>query len=938
MKRTHLSGVLAGWLMIMAALIMVHAAPAHAIATDEFPDADTALGGNTNNVRASVALGGPGFSRNTPIGDFKIFYPLSGPGALPPGITPLSLRIENACRPPDAFTPNTDMDLSIHLVQADGSLNPANLSLKSANTADCVGNDIFLDFTSADLRVVPSMYGTDWGVIMLRAQKTNAPGATDFRVRVQNGNGRVTYAEQTYADALSPVQPSQSAFAIFDSITRDDPRDYSFDFKPDCSFISTFPGSDPYIKWQDADANTYYENNNIWFTIERRDGITDNIEWTVTINNTTVPDIGNDGDFRSLQIQMGDTTDYFRWSWFDVTGFNGVEFWIPFSEMNRTVTSCPPPAGALTCSVIVPATINPSTDYNVQFSITNNTGGLIDAGDGYDMGANFGGGTPNYMAPNGGDWVRADIPWATQGPIPDGGTMTWTETFRAARPSVGVGLHTAAGPYSGTGLTLGNHNFTFGMISGGTYTGAICPATLTVVPLPGSITCTITINPVTPSINQDITIRVSINNNPASGFSLTNADNPLRVSATKGILGSTVVAYAPDPLDPGPVPAVGTITANAGALGAFTVTATIQMTAGPPVSCPSQAAQVAAKPYVKFFGGDVYAGGWFNDGANACAVQGGDATATIKTFARNDRFANAYNGSSVEFAAFTMAGITGDSDASSIDQERGFYSASTRSRGREGLYLTFANTDSGYAAPNDRWHATFWGGGFDTNPKCIEDFFTTTRLPSINAAPGSFNINTIGADGQYEFSDGPGIDTNVIQSPGPQLFARRATIYSAGDVYIDDNISYDTNFAAGIPYLTIIAKGNIYIDASVTNIDALLIAQPTDTTGAEGGRIYTCAQRAGFSFSLYDQASIYAACSNKLTIHGAMIAQQVRFFRTNGTLGQAGTPEFPNTATIAEVIDTTPEFFMGTPMFRPRAGSSTGAQMYHAIQALPPVF
>src|SRR5690606_24660439 len=106
-----------------------------------------------------------------------------------------------------------------------------------------------------------------------------------------------------------------------------------------------------------------------------------------------------------------------------------------------------------------------------------------------------------------------------------------------------------------------------------------------------------------------------------------------------------------------------------------------------------------------------------------------------------------------------------------------------------------------------------------------------------------------------------------------------------------------------IPYITVIARGNIYIQSDVNNLSGLFIAQPLPD--GSKGEIYTCANGKTVP------ANKFAACSGRnadanallnaicnggnnattrtltgtpLTVYGSFIARRVSFDRTNGSL------------------------------------------------------
>ena len=94
------------------------------------------------------------------------------------------------------------------------------------------------------------------------------------------------------------------------------------------------------------------------------------------------------------------------------------------------------------------------------------------------------------------------------------------------------------------------------------------------------------------------------------------------------------------------------------------------------------------------------------------------------------------------------------------------------------------------------------------------------------------------------------------------------------------------------------------------------------------GRIYTC--RKNPNGAAIAPQSITTKCDNKLTIKGALIAQRIVLERTLGTLGGANLYEDGSEPNVAEVVNFTPEFYLGKPAFK---ASQTKPDI---IKSLPP--
>jgi hypothetical protein len=362
-------------------------------------------------------------------------------------------------------------------------------------------------------------------------------------------------------------------------------------------------------------------------------------------------------------------------------------------------------------------------------------------------------------------------------------------------------------------------------------------------------------------------------------------------------------------------------TINIPSSGTYPQTASVGWTAGPynsggnTVPCSGQAnLQVAFEPYLKAYGGDVWAGGSF---AASCGSSGG-----IFAYAGLNG-AGKYIGSSGQFGVTALMNING------------FYSSSVRTVANQPPKdTTFSNVTG---VPNSD---TTYGGGYGGSGICMPDYYATTQnapvsKPNLNAAVSSSPLGK----SQYIITKVKGPPTITIP------LGHQIAVYAVGDLYIDRNIVFDTAARAttdDIPAFVMIVKGNIYIDPGVTQLDGIYIAQPSVPATPTDGRIYTCAPDAG---ALYPAASLLASCSSQLVVNGALIAQQVKFLRTFKSLNDSTPAEIPNFAdgtgtNAAEVINYTPEMYLApSPLLdlsNPVGGSGYGK--YQAIYGLPPVF
>lgn len=355
--------------------------------------------------------------------------------------------------------------------------------------------------------------------------------------------------------------------------------------------------------------------------------------------------------------------------------------------------------------------------------------------------------------------------------------------------------------------------------------------------------------------------------------------------------------------------------------------------------CQPQQAIPKSRPYLKVFGGDVSAGGWFNNGNDSCSsstnVQQGDKGG-IRTFASPNVASHPYrSGSSSEFAAFAL-GLIDNQTAS----KRGFYSWSQGSAVRPMASivpfdtLEFANT------PQDGQF------GFTADSGCIKDYYSNQLTSGATGISG--NLNSIPAGGGANTSRIFNHGTSSFSINGPWQFQQneRLTIYVSGDVYINTDITY-SNSVLRPSYFSLIAKGNIYIGSNVRRLDGLYIAQPDFGSTSGKGNIWTCAVPgpgpAG-TLKAPTPGEIVTACTGngKLTINGAVIAKHVTFNRVGNLTGNtlsavrhpSQDPEVAGNNKSVEEINYIPDMVTGSPFLSTEGSNSR----LDAVTILPPVF
>lgn len=311
---------------------------------------------------------------------------------------------------------------------------------------------------------------------------------------------------------------------------------------------------------------------------------------------------------------------------------------------------------------------------------------------------------------------------------------------------------------------------------------------------------------------------------------------------------------------------------------------------------------VGAKPYVRAYGGDVVAGSDFMSAAGTCT---NNSNAAIVGWNRRSGTPD-YAGAGAQYAVMALNSIQDFSSSQGT-------AAGVGSPRPSGLVLSNVGTSAGTG---------FFGGNFGSVP-CVPDYYGTP--PSTATALSSpVNVSSL-ASGDYTVNGPVTLNGGGIVNPN-----NRITIYVNGDVFISSGITYAGSWSvANMPLFRLIVKGNIIIDNDIAALDGLYVAQPN---GSVGGIISTCGLASlGTTLLAPSDPTFHAQCdNNKLTVNGSLIARQIQFARTGGTVSQS---------TNTEAIGTAAESIVYSPiMWIPQPGSTTSTSgTYDSITTLPPV-
>jgi hypothetical protein len=305
--------------------------------------------------------------------------------------------------------------------------------------------------------------------------------------------------------------------------------------------------------------------------------------------------------------------------------------------------------------------------------------------------------------------------------------------------------------------------------------------------------------------------------------------------------------------------------------------------------------RIVAKPYTRVFRGDVAVGGGLADSSGSCV---NNPQAVIVGW--NQRGAT-YAGAGAQYAVMALNQIF--DFTSSIGNTAG---GASKPQG-----LSFRNTVTDAANGN-------FGGNFGSLP-CIPDHYATmpTSTSALPATVAAMTSNSYAGTGPVTLGGGGIVNPN-----------NRISVYIDGDVYITSNITYSGTWSVGsIPMFRLIARGNIYIDNDVSQLDGLYVAQ---RNGSSGGIIYTCTTSA--APLVPTDPAFFAACDNsRLQVNGSLVAHQVQLGRTAGTVSQSTDSETAAGGNAGEAIT------YGPIMWIPQPTGTGAAAEYDAITTLPPI-
>jgi hypothetical protein len=803
------------------------------------------------------------------------------------------------------------------------------------------------------------------------------------------GNGGANYTTCTASGGPPRNSSNHNLFSLWSNYNDNDSSHkdtFLVDFKGDCSLTSAKTVN---LRWYDADAfgSSGTQVDGLYFNLydETMDAYVKDTNGNLIkdYGSSNANKLGGNDSYRDLSFVLQPNHVY-TWGWHNVSATNGIQLWLPYSGLTNLDCS---PSGSdnAQCLSITPSNPNPVAGTTISIRVVmKNTGTTTwTTAGGYRARMNVSGvltdqnsGTVNPSANHA--YTFGGLTNATAGGISYGFKMVHNGSVFPPAPNPLCSVLINWQPR----LAIDCQNTVIrGNSSGQSYFLHFAASDGSVIfPNPGPLTpktySTFNDFPLAPHLSYDVTLvdtnGISLESqhlpqcmfaqcesslvfngaavvepgqqgNATYGIMLWNFTGKtfgqgtyvVRVSGQLGIAGGGDISKAFPPGGWSNFDGPFKVTANyEGYMHADLLFFNAQnLNNEPPawsINCNSNPYRPQTRPTLRVTNGDISTGGGFASN-NSCSSNfangkpryisptsaGGTPQAGgLRTFAVPQSF----QGSGGDFAAYALGYITGIAAGND-----GFYSAAAKTGGKTYSDLMFSNLTG-----NGTNLGGLLGGEF-TAAHCTPDYFNDTRLTELTPKNAvNVNVGSYSADTQELLKiNGPQPCIRISGTMNPGV---RLTIYTDEDVCIDGNITYSpwnidtTNTTNEAPYLTIITKGNIYVQSNVSTITGLFIAQPEDD-GINGGVFTSCANNA----SVADPAFIAANCHGAFTVKGSVIAQHIYPTRVgNGTM-------FNNTG-LAETFDYAPSAAVGRPYLKPLCGGAAVAQCEESNANLPPVF
>ena len=397
-------------------------------------------------------------------------------------------------------------------------------------------------------------------------------------------------------------------------------------------------------------------------------------------------------------------------------------------------------------------------------------------------------------------------------------------------------------------------------------------------------------------------------------------------------------------------------------------------------------------PYIKTYGGDVSAGGWF--GSNCIGSQyqdpnyvssGGstsNSTGGILTYSFTGSSIKPFDGgSSSQYGAIALGDIARNRlhTTDTLDSPIGFYSSGANKFDGSINVLGFANINS---------LAGQFNGSTRNASQCIPDYFgmySPTNNPTTitpDAGHQQDFLAPMAADGSCPANGVYYIDATRLSGAYYNLNQDQArdicdssniAVIVKGNVRITNDIHYqsDSQNVSKVPKFVLVVEGNIYLDSSVGHLDGWYVAQtdPTKTVADDSGVVWDCFPD-GTTGTSVDASFISQNCRHPLVVTGSITAKHINLLRSGGDVNNYDDNETPGPCldtglsspqcdedmnfltklipncdqaaptdcSVSEIFNYSPMVVIGGGFFNKGSGSLTAGAQIESLVSLPPVF
>lgn len=751
----------------------------------------------------------------------------------------------------------------------------------------------------------PARFGPDKRYIDLDLSLTNT-SASNAPMRVYTGRGDSQVTFMSYSEGATG-----SAFALWsnDIGYPNEQIEYRLRFSPDCRYGAGSNFTD-YLRWFDADQGAPPQGTT---------------QFGMTLMNLTTNqavlwldsgsfNFGGDNTHGNTPVTLTGGHTY-EWTWYGVNRANGIQIFMPFSEVGATINCNRLPSGN------VSASCNANAVLTITVSGTDPDGGTV-----YRHVRDYRG-TPG-LDPYESFGHQGTTTYTRQ--MPYGDSFTLSTGIRDAQTGEWVAMNPASIPITCPSLT----QQTLSCSMSGTTPAILNPG--------DSFTVTFTITHQGGSPSQPAIVDPAYTNRYVIGAQ----GNSGRWGPARLDIPSNTTADGRPALAPGTsVTTVGTFTVPADVVAGSNAMnyAVLQEGVRWINYCSTTVNIKSNRPLLRIDGSDVLSGSTFGtDDISCSAYPFGNANAAhVNTHGYFDYASTSINGnilngqSSSQYAALASGRMGNSAGANTHFATNNAYKTYGVSN-QIVKDLAFANRGGGATGT--------YGELYGTNNAAVPCYNVTSidRLSksATNAVSTSDLASAIGASGSRSVISVPGGLSNTTEVTVPT--GKQLIIVVNGDLNIGSNIRYSQAASSygpqsSVPYLMIIAKGGITISSGVTNLDGHYVSLHS-ASRVNSGTIDTCSNNANAGAYVWSPMNV-GSCNSRLEVNGSLAARRVLWKRTSGTTGNTtnaanagcavnsgvSTPESLYArlrACSSERINFSPEAYLANPL---SVSSSSGA-------------